>query len=75
MHDILEGVWENDFGLILHQFVLIDKFFTLNDLEKRINELNYGDNENRNKPREISMSQIKKKYVKMSASEAHTCIR
>ena len=74
MHDILEGIWEYDLGLVSHRFIVIGEFFTYNNINTRINELHYR-GEDRNKPREIMMNHVKNKFIKMSASEAHTCIK
>ena len=74
MYDILEGIWEYDLGLLLHRFIAIDKFFACNNINTRINELHYGD-EDRNNLREIIMNHVQNKFIKMSVSEAHTCIK
>lgn len=70
LHDIAEGVWEYDAGLILNQFIVEDKFFTLDELNKRIVDFNYGPDDGRNKPRQITEKQISDKHIKMSASES-----
>ncbi|XP_043478510.1 uncharacterized protein LOC122508910 [Leptopilina heterotoma] len=73
-HDIFEGIVEYDTGLILHQFIEIDDFFTLTELNSRVQNFDYGPNET-NKPRPIKLNQIKNKHIKMSASEAFCFIR
>lgn len=73
-HDILEGVLEYDLGLVLHQFIEVDHFFTLAEINSRIDSFNYGPNET-NKPRPIKPNQIKNRHIKMSASEALSFIR
>lgn len=75
MHDILEGIGECDLGSVLHHFIVVAKYFTLEQLNARINDLNYGADEKRNKPREIKISQIKNKHVKMSAAESLCLLR
>lgn len=52
-HDIWEGVGKLELGLLLHQFIKIDKFFDLNFLNERIHFLNYGSVEKINKPSPI----------------------
>ncbi|XP_057335120.1 uncharacterized protein LOC130673922 [Microplitis mediator] len=74
MHDILEGTAEYDLGLILNYFITTAKFFTLDELNNRIESLYYGD-EARNKPRTLKKAQINEKYVKMSAAEALCLIK
>ncbi|CAD6224838.1 GSCOCG00005578001-RA-CDS, partial [Cotesia congregata] len=72
MHDLLEGICEYDFGLIMHHFIVVKKFFTLTNINNRIEGLYYGD-ESRNKPRTLKPNQIKTRFIKMSASESR-CI-
>ncbi|XP_031328618.1 uncharacterized protein LOC116159711 isoform X1 [Photinus pyralis] len=66
MHDIWEGVCRYDFGKLLHHFIYVDKFFTLDTLNKRIQFFNFL---NKNKPTTIPKSQILKKHIFFSASE------
>ena len=73
-HDILEGVLEYDIGFVMFQFIEIDKFITLKELNSRIQNFEYGPNES-NKPRPIKPNQIKNKHIKMSASEALCFLR
>lgn len=70
MHDIFEGFWQHDVGQILHKFIVIDKIFTCDDLNERLNKFDYGHDEGRNKPRPITLAQVKNKFIKMSASES-----
>lgn len=67
MHDILEGICQYDLGLILHQFIQVNKYFSLSELNNRIKGFNYG--LNKNVPPEILRNHIKNKRVCMSASE------
>lgn len=73
MHDVLEGICQYDLGLILHSFITVNKYFTLNELNHRIKAFNYGSNEN--KPPEILMNHLKQKRLMMSASEMRCLIR
>lgn len=75
MHDILEGVWQYDIGAILYVFIIEKKYFTLVELNDRIDNLNYGDDEVRNKPRNVTSNQVKEKFVKMSAAESQCFLR
>lgn len=75
-HDINEGVFEYDFGLILSDFIKSkDIPLDLPTLNDRIETYFYGDNEKRNIPPLITEKQISKKHIKMSASESMTFIR
>ncbi|XP_066596595.1 uncharacterized protein [Prorops nasuta] len=70
MHDILEGCCQYDFGVIFNHFIIKEKYFTLDDINNRIDVFFYGLNENRNKPCLITATEIHNSYVKMSASES-----
>ncbi|KYN00712.1 hypothetical protein ALC62_08504 [Cyphomyrmex costatus] len=73
MHDVLEGVCQYDLGLILHQFIKIDKYFSLTELNNRLKGFNYGPN--KNKPPEMLTSHIKNKHLCMTASEMLCFVR
>ena len=73
MHDLLEGAFEYDLGLILYRFIVNAKYFTLEELNDRIRVLDYGQEQNKSQP--IKESQIKNKHIKMSASELLSFIR
>lgn len=45
MHDILEEVAHFDLGRILTYFIFVNKYFCLEDLNKRMNNFEHGDNE------------------------------
>lgn len=75
MHDILEGILEYDFGLILNYFIKEAKFFSLDNFNDRVESLYYGPDEIRNKPQDIKKNQINEKYLKVSAAEALCVIR
>lgn len=72
MHDIWEGVCRYDFGNILYHFIYVDKFFTLEILNNRIQFFNFLD---KNKPSAIPKSQILNKYLIFSASEISSFAR
>lgn len=72
MHDVLEGIRQYDLGLILHAHIL-EKLFTLEELNHRIKAFRYG--ENKNKPPEILNNHIKNCRLMMSASEMLSLVR
>jgi len=70
MHDILEGVCSYDICGILYEFIINFKYFSLEQLNNRIQYFNYGSLDVQNKPQIITIEVIKKKKkIKMSASE------
>lgn len=66
-HDIYEGVGVFVMSHLLYHFIVTEKFFTLETLNHKIEYFNF--NENHNKPPLITLDQLKKKALKMSASE------
>lgn len=70
MHDILEGVCQYDLAKILHHFIFTEKYFSLAELNDRVNGFNY--NKWDNKPPEISEIHLKNFKLKMSSSEMMT---
>lgn len=76
-HDINEGTFEYDFGLILYHFIKDspDIPLTLHELNSRIKKFDYGTNEKRNKPVVITNEKLAAKHSKMSGSEASGLIR
>ena len=50
MHDFLEGVAPFELKLILHQLIEIEKLFSLDKLNERINSFAYGITDVKNKP-------------------------
>lgn len=50
MHDVLEGVLPLQFKLMLRKFILEDKMFTLNELNKRVHIFAFGANDACSKP-------------------------
>ncbi|CAH0546898.1 unnamed protein product [Brassicogethes aeneus] len=72
MHDILEGVCIFDTALILNYFIYDLKIFTLNALNSKIESFDYGSETNI--PPKIREDDLKKKSIKMSASEMLTFI-
>ncbi|XP_066585526.1 uncharacterized protein [Prorops nasuta] len=72
MHNILEGVARYDMGLVLNYFIYQQKFFTIEDLNIRIQGFDYGLDANTNKPTRIYESHVKNGYIIMSSSEMHS---
>lgn len=54
MHDILEGVIPHEMKALLFHFIKICKYFTLNQLNERLSNYNYGYSEVSDKPTPIS---------------------
>ena len=74
MHDLLEGVCNYDFQLILKHFVLEEKYFSLETLNFRIINFNYH-MELDNKPPPIPQDFQKKTKLNMSSSEMLCLVR
>ncbi|KAJ8966517.1 hypothetical protein NQ317_002527 [Molorchus minor] len=66
-HDIFEGVGVFIMSNILHQFILVDKLFDFDLLNHQIKYFNFT--QNHNKPPLISLDQLRRKCLKMSAIE------
>lgn len=50
MHDIFEGVLNIELGLILKHFIYVKNYFSLKNLNNRINVFDFGQTEGLNKP-------------------------
>lgn len=74
MHDILEGVARYDMAVIVQHFI-IEKYFTLDQLNSRIVLYQYGVTENKNCPPKISQSHLNNGSIIMSASEMLCLVR
>lgn len=57
MHDVFQGICQNDLGLLLHYYIHAGTF-SLDDLYNKIRGFHYGVNEKRNKPLDISEKHI-----------------
>jgi len=68
MHDILEGVCHYDFCAILEELIFVKRYFTLQTLNDRIQNFDYGFDIG-NKPSIIIFDHIRGEKLKMSASE------
>ena len=70
MHDILEGVCKYVMRAIIFAFIFKEKYFTLDYLNYRIQNFEYGRIEISNKPSIIQLHKLKNKIdLNMSASE------
>lgn len=61
MHDVLHGVGTYVLRAVVYDFVFNKKYFTLQELNTRIQDFNFGSNEGFNKPPEFKPHAIKKK--------------
>lgn len=68
MHDILEGVCHYDFCAILEELISVKEYFTLQTLNDRIQNFDYGFDVG-DKPSVIILDNIRAQKLKMSASE------
>lgn len=74
MHDIPEGVARYDMAIIV-QNLIINKYFTLDQLNSRIVLYQYGMTENKNCPPKINQSHLNNGSIIMSASEMLCLVR
>lgn len=72
MHDLLEGVCVYEVSYILYHFIVQEQYFTLDTLNWRLKFFNFDSMSNR--PPTISVSQLLKMSIKMSASEMLTFV-
>lgn len=74
MHDLLEGVCKYDMLFLVSYFTTDVKFFSLETLNERIKNFDYGP-DNSSKPVTISPDNLKKQNIRQSASEMCTLVR
>ncbi|KAI4455641.1 hypothetical protein MML48_9g00001200 [Holotrichia oblita] len=67
-HDIFEGIALFDFQELLYQFIIVDKFFTIDILNYQLKYFDYG-KQNINKPPLLTLDNVKKKKFNMSCAE------
>lgn len=75
MHDILEGVAPLEISLILENLILTRNVFSLDTLNKRISNFNFGPFEDYNLPQTITQAYLKSHSLKYSSSETKTLIK
>ena len=68
-HDLFEGVVSYDLCLILKHFIFTSKNFTLSMANDRISKFNYGSADTSSKPPPLPENLMKRRTLKMSASE------
>lgn len=59
MHDILEGIARYELRAMLFRFVVINKYFTLTELNSRIANFEYSENEAKDRPQVIDAKGLK----------------
>lgn len=74
MHDLLEGVCHYDLCAILNYLIFVHQYFTLETLNERVQNFNYGPDYG-NKPTLITADRIREEKLKMSASEMMFFVR
>lgn len=76
MHDLLEGVCMYDLRCIINTLIYTKEYFTLEFLNQRIQQFQYGPTEQSNRPPVISINRIKGKLnFIMSAAETLCLVR
>lgn len=68
MHDMLEGVCHYNFSEALNYFVTVKKYFSLDLLNERISNYNFG-HSTKNKPGLVNQQMLTKKKFKYTAAE------
>ena len=69
MHDVLEGILRYGMAHILNYLIYVKKYFTLDNINKRIQLFKFSEVDLGNPMPEIKADHIKKKHIVMSASE------
>ena len=58
MHDILEGALQYEVKLMLQVMIRVENYFTLNTFNSRLENIDYGYMETKNKPTSLSLQTI-----------------
>ncbi|CAI6372799.1 unnamed protein product [Macrosiphum euphorbiae] len=74
MHDVSEGVARYDMALIIN-YLINNKYFSLENLNNRLMLFEYGVTESKNKPPTISKTNLNNNCIIMSASEMLCLVR
>lgn len=74
MHDILEGICHYDLSLSIIYFIDTKKYFSLETLNNRKKNFEYGELEIGNISPDIARGHLKHRHLKMSASEMKTFV-
>lgn len=75
MHDMLEGTFHYDLAHIFHYLINIANYFSLEDLNRRKDNFDYGFVEIGNRSEKITNDNIKNKKFNMSASEMMSFVK
>lgn len=76
MHDLLEGVCVYVMRSTIHTFIFVKKYFTLQALNNKVQQFEYGYTEIANKPPVITINRLKNKLnLKISAAEMLCLVR
>ena len=73
MHDLLEGVLQYEVKLLLTQFISEDHYFTLEQLNHRIESLELGYSEARDRPTQITSATLSSNDNLLKQSGTHIC--
>ncbi|KAK3918512.1 Enolase [Frankliniella fusca] len=74
LHDFFLGVCKTDMGLLLNNYICVEKYFTVDDLNSRICSFNYTINGFHNKPACIVLDDVKECKVSMTGIELYNFI-
>ncbi|XP_036329577.1 uncharacterized protein LOC118741715 [Rhagoletis pomonella] len=69
MHDIFEGILNLEISLIILSYIRTEKYFTIDDINNRINFFDYGHIHNLNRPPQLCLDNLKTLKIRYSASE------
>ena len=69
MHDLLERILKYDLAMLLAYYIDVQKYFSLSQLNERLNAFDYDDNNKKSRPPEITLAHLTQKFLHMSASE------
>ena len=76
MHVLFEGVVPHEIQLMLYEYIIVRKIFTLTTLNDRIASFHYSSDETRNKPSPISYQAItKQSSLKQSCKVIYIIIK
>ncbi|XP_071813669.1 uncharacterized protein [Apostichopus japonicus] len=59
MHDMLEGVCPYEIKLLLHQFIYVDHFITVEDFNQRLKAFHFPFNDRKNKPSAVMPDRLR----------------
>lgn len=74
MHDLLEGALQYEVKLMLKVFILTEKFFTLEDLNEKLENIELGYMECKDRPTAISDNILRSADHKLHQNGKYVCI-